>query len=47
MRVIEYVENDEGSGSIGIPTLEEVRTSDDSDLDNYTYKELGGTEFNA
>ena len=47
MRVIEYVENDEGSGSIGIPTLEEVRTNDDSDLDIYTYQELGGTEFDA
>lgn len=42
MRVVEYVETDEGSGSLGVPTLEAVRTDDDSDLDIYTWEERGG-----
>lgn len=42
MRVVEYVETDEGSGSLGVPTLEAVRTDDDSDLDIYTWERQGG-----
>lgn len=43
MRVIEYVETDDGDGSgFGVPTLEAVRTSDDSDVDVYTWESQGG-----
>lgn len=45
MRVIEYAESDEGSGTIGVPTLEAVRTNDDSDVDVFAESEgRGGYE---
>lgn len=45
MRVVEYAESDDGSGSIGVPTLEQVRTNDDSDLDIFDEgAERGGTD---
>jgi len=46
MRVTEFVEVDEGSGTVGIPTLESVRVIDeetDSDIDIYTMEEKGGS----
>ena len=45
MRVTEFVESDEGNGTVGIPTLEAVRVIDeetDSDIDIYTVEEKGG-----
>lgn len=45
MRVTEYVESDEGGGTIGRPTLESVRVIDeetDSDYDPYIWDRKGG-----
>lgn len=45
MRVTEYAESDEGTGTVGVPTLEAVRTNDDSDVDVFAETaERGGYE---
>lgn len=46
MRVTEFVETDEGAGTVGVPTLESVRVIDeetDSDLDVYSWNTEGGS----